>query len=444
MIAVQSSILSGKYEINRGSLRFKNKDAEDSFRGSITKFIVPLSRVALMLGFCMYSVFVFLDYQLFPETFTAQAILRAIGSSTILLTLVVTFTEFYRKHQEGMISIPILVCGYMHFVMLFVSNMPVDYVRSATGLMMLYTYYFAGVRFSVSFWIANLLLVGYCVSAFVSGRLDLFGFFYQSFWLMSELIICILSLYAIEWMIRRSYVQGILIREMESDSFRRQLAAKDKLAVVGSMASGIVHDFKNPLGIILGSLELADDDSVQREERVSYLQMAREEASRLSLMVQDILEYSRGTMVVEKRVVDLPEYLTRVRQSLTPRFAARGLELQVEGEAEGSVSLDPDRFLRVVLNIANNAAEVLDKDGTFEVKFTRADEFIRVTLRDNGPGIPEPIRDTIFQPFVTHGKSHGTGLGMAVVKSMVEAHGGTISFETETGKGTTFIVNVPA
>ncbi len=437
-------MLSGEYEISSASLRFKNPDNERAFRRTLIESIVPLTRIAMCLGFCMYSVFVFLDYRMLPETFTIQAILRAFGSLSILAALPISFHSVYKKYQEAVISVPILVCGYMHFVMLFLSNLPADYVRSATGLMLLYTFYFCGLRFAISIWIASALLAGYVASAFASGKADLFGFFYQSFWLFSELVICILSIYAIEYNVRRSYVQGIWIRRMESEEFRRQLAAQEKLATVGAMAAGIVHDFKNPVGIILGSLELADDASIPRNERSAYLQIASDEASRLSLMIQDILEYARGSVVVEKREVNLEDYVERVRQSLLPRFSSKGLGLQVIGDATGQVSLDPDRFLRALLNIANNAAEVLKPGGRFEVNFARNVEFVQVTLRDNGPGIPEPIRDTLFEPFVTHGKAHGTGLGMAVVKSMVEAHGGSIEFQTETGKGTTFFVKVPA
>ena len=64
-------------------------------------------------------------------------------------------------------------------------------------------------------------------------------------------------------------------------------------------------------------------------------------------------------------------------------------------------------------------------------------------LRDEGPGIPEAIRERLFEPFVTHGKAHGTGLGMPIVRGIVEAHRGTIRFETETGEGTTFFIELP-
>lgn len=440
----ESRILQGLYTIDRWTLRFKDVEAEAAFRETLISIVIPLTRIALVLAFGMYSVFVFLDYRLFPQTFMAQTVLRGIGSLSILVTLLVTFLPVYRRRQELVISVPILICAYIHFVMLFVSNLPSDYARSATGLMLLYTYYFGGLRFIVSSRIVGALLAGYVISAFGSGKVDLFTFFYQSFWLFSQVVICVLSVYAIEYMVRRSYVQGILIREMESAEFRRQLAAQEKMAAVGDMAAGIVHDLKNPVGIIKGSVELADDDAVSREERRELLRIVNQEADRMLSLVQDLLEFSRGSVSIQKQSIESAVYMERVKAIIAPVFDAKDLSVSIESNYTGPMLLDPDRFLRVLVNIAGNAADALQPGGEFKLALARQSGHLLFTLADNGPGIPESIRDTLFQPFVTHGKAHGTGLGMAIVKSMVEAHGGRISFETETGKGTTFTIEVPA
>jgi signal transduction histidine kinase len=223
-----------------------------------------------------------------------------------------------------------------------------------------------------------------------------------------------------------------------------KLAEKEKMATIGDMAAGIVHDLKNPVGIIKGSVEVADDESTSRSERRELLQIIDQEADRMLSLVQDLLEFSRGSISIEKQNVDSGAYLERVQAVITPVFAARKIPVTTQSNYAGSLSVDPDRFLRVLVNIAGNAADALQSGGAFSLAVSRHNSHVQFKLSDNGPGIPESIRDTLFQPFVTHGKANGTGLGMAIAKSMVEAHGGTISFETETGKGTTFTIEVPA
>ncbi|MBL8021686.1 MAG: sensor histidine kinase [Leptospirales bacterium] len=227
----------------------------------------------------------------------------------------------------------------------------------------------------------------------------------------------------------------------ETLRLRNQLMEKEKMAAVGSMAAGIVHDFKNPVGVILGYAEYLKDESGISEEGREYLQTIEQEANRLSSMAQDILDYTRGSMTTESKIIDLGEFLSHAEKSLKPYFSEKGIHFEIRRKYDGQVRLDPERFLRVLINIAGNAADVLGSDGRFDVLVQKNGHLV-FALQDNGPGIPESIQGTLFEPFVTHGKSHGTGLGMAITKSIVEAHGGTIRFET--GQGTTFFIEIPA
>jgi len=107
------------------------------------------------------------------------------------------------------------------------------------------------------------------------------------------------------------------------------------------------------------------------------------------------------------------------------------------------LTLDEARLTRCLANIIKNAKEALGDEGTITIQFREAGSELQVSISDSGPGIPESIRSRIFEPFVTYGKKDGTGLGMAIAKSTVDAHGGRIWLESETGKGTTFHVVLP-
>jgi signal transduction histidine kinase len=244
--------------------------------------------------------------------------------------------------------------------------------------------------------------------------------------------------------------QAFLLSQRYAEAFNKvehlseELMRQEQMATVGNMASGIVHDLKNPAGIIKGCVEMANEDSIGAEERRGLLRMIDEEADRMLGLVQDLLDFSRGAIAIEKREVDAEQYLDRVKRVLERGFLEKRIEFHAASSVRGRILLDPDRFLRVLVNIGGNAADAMGARGRFDLRIAREDSQIVFSLKDSGPGIPEPIRATLFEPFVTHGKKGGTGLGMAITRTLVIAHGGKISFKTETGKGTEFTIALPA
>jgi len=108
------------------------------------------------------------------------------------------------------------------------------------------------------------------------------------------------------------------------------------------------------------------------------------------------------------------------------------------------VRADQGRLSRALINLVRNAVEAMEGMGNVEIRVQAAGPMIQVEVADNGPGIPLAIRDRVFEPFVTAGKKGGTGLGLTIVKRIVEHHGGRVSFQTESGVGTRFILEVPA
>jgi len=220
---------------------------------------------------------------------------------------------------------------------------------------------------------------------------------------------------------------------------------QEKLAAIGQMAAGIVHDFKNSIGVIKGYAEmLAEDDIEDRDEAAEFATTIASEADRISSMAYEILEFSRGQVSLNREDVSVEAFLGEVKAAIGPLFDRKGLDVMIADPPDARVSIDTRRMVRAFTNIAGNAADALAAGGRFSLGVRRAGDRIEFSLTDTGSGIPEEIRETLFDPFVTHGKAGGTGLGMALVKSTIEAHDGTIRFETATGEGTTFFVSLPA
>jgi len=215
---------------------------------------------------------------------------------------------------------------------------------------------------------------------------------------------------------------------------------REKLAAIGQVATGIVHDFKNSINVIRGYAEMIAEEASGVGEFTSTISS---EADRIGAMAHEILDYAQGEMHLQTEDIAVDDFLIKVQAAIRPAFGLKHLGFKIVNETAGTVRIDSARLIRAFVNIAGNASDVLAADGVFTIRARREGNAVTFELADDGPGIPEAIRDRLFDPFVTFGKEKGTGLGMALVKSIVEAHCGTIRFETDTGKGTTFFVTIP-
>jgi signal transduction histidine kinase len=218
---------------------------------------------------------------------------------------------------------------------------------------------------------------------------------------------------------------------------------RERFSLVGEMAGGIIHDFRNPFTVIcLASSSLA------QHYRDPYTQhfcgLIDSQIRRMEVMADDLLEFSRGETHVHIDRFNLRELLEHFEQLNREYLAESDVTLTVD-ILDREISADKDKLLRVLQNLVNNAVDAFKKGGG-HVHISAEDMGDRVVLhvKDDGPGVPEEVRGRLFQAFATAGKEKGLGLGMAITKSIIDAHKGTIEFETETGSGTTFVVTLPS
>ena len=223
-----------------------------------------------------------------------------------------------------------------------------------------------------------------------------------------------------------------------------QLVQSEKLASVGQLTAGIVHDVKNPLAVIKGIAEELAEESGGDEFTVNGLETIRDSASKANTIVTDLLKFARQST---------PETQTRdMRSTLESVF--RLTEYLIR---KGNVTLVPDLPLtavmamydaqqieQVLINLVTNAVQAMPEGGTLDVSLKETEDNLVITMRDSGEGIPEENIGRIFDPFfTTKPEGEGTGLGLSVSYGIISRHRGLIEVESEVGIGTTFIVSLP-
>lgn len=223
-----------------------------------------------------------------------------------------------------------------------------------------------------------------------------------------------------------------------------ELIHAERLSAVGKMASSIIHDFKNPMTIILAYAEhLKNDPEMKQEERAKAFDAIVKSIERMQDMTRDILDFSRGHIRLNVESIPASTILDDVRESVQPALEKGNVLLDVQQQYQGNVPVDVNHFRRAVINIINNAQEAMPDGGRLTFQVQRQSGYAEFALSDTGVGIPDEIRDTIFDAFVSHGKPQGTGLGLAITKLVVMEHGGKIQVQSRVGSGTKFSIFIP-
>jgi signal transduction histidine kinase/putative methionine-R-sulfoxide reductase with GAF domain len=219
---------------------------------------------------------------------------------------------------------------------------------------------------------------------------------------------------------------------------------EERLTTIGRLLSSVIHDLKTPLTVISGYVQLMQGSN-DRRVRERYAHLVLRQFDLIGAMQREVLEFARGEKSVLVRKIYLQKFFDDVRGQLEADLAKRGIELVVDVQERGTARFDEGKILRVVHNLARNAAEAMGRrGGKFVIKVTRDkdDGSLLLTFSDTGPGIPREIEHRLFQSFVTSGKKGGTGLGLAIVKKIAEEHGGSIAVQSSS-RGATFKLRIP-
>lgn len=247
-----------------------------------------------------------------------------------------------------------------------------------------------------------------------------------------------------------SFVEDLRRRNAELEQAYRELQAAqaellrtERLSTLGKMSSMILHDIRNPISILRGFGEMIQLVADDPEKVRSYAASTVREADRLNQLANELLDYSRGEIRLEVGVVPLATLLNRVVESMHERLSARGVTIDVQNEVDEPVILDEERMLRVLVNLCDNARKAMSRGDSLVLRAGSDGSDLMLTVQDTGRGMEEAVVAHIFEPFYSSSPDGGTGLGMVIVKSVVEAHGGTIAVDSEPGEGTTVALRLP-
>jgi len=230
----------------------------------------------------------------------------------------------------------------------------------------------------------------------------------------------------------------------------RAIAARhEKLASLGTLAAGVAHEIRNPLTAInvrLHSLKknLAENSSEQEDALV-----IGHEIQRLERIVQEFLQFARPGEP-KFHTVSADSLLAKVQSLFGPQLEKNSIQLNLESVPDIWVRVDPHQIQQVLINLIQNAAESMERDGTIILRVRtgtarltdRARQVVMLEVSDTGRGIPPEVQKRMFDPFFTT-KEEGTGLGLAIASRIVETHSGTLACRSEVNRGTTFTLALP-
>jgi signal transduction histidine kinase len=231
------------------------------------------------------------------------------------------------------------------------------------------------------------------------------------------------------------------------DSLRKtqqELLEAERLATIGRMASSISHDLRHSLAAIVANAEFLCESKLSSDQREELYQEVRVAVNQMTDLIDSLLEFSRTRESLRLTYGNVKDSVDRVVAAIRshPEFHPVRITSSQEGNSSGW--FDPRKLERVLYNLVLNSCEaVVPETGRIHVGLNEVQGGVEIRVSDNGRGVPEKIRGQLFEPFISHGKENGTGLGLTVVQKIIQDHGGDVIVEKTSAEGTVFRLMLP-
>ena len=229
---------------------------------------------------------------------------------------------------------------------------------------------------------------------------------------------------------------------IENARMAQEMVQNERLSAVGRMASVIIHDIKNPMGTLRVYAQVMKKKSGNEEANKLADEMIHQ-VDRFVNMTQEILDFTRGVSASNFKELEFSNVMNEVLNFVEKDLEKNKITLVKNAQFKGIVRLDQDKIVRVFYNIASNARDAMSEGGSLTVATVKHNGYVRIDFTDTGTGMPEEVKNRIFEPFMSYGKKHGTGLGMSIVKKVIDDHSGKIEIDSVMGKGTTISIYLP-
>jgi len=227
---------------------------------------------------------------------------------------------------------------------------------------------------------------------------------------------------------------------------QQRVVASEQLAAIGRMSAMVVHDIRGPLSVLRSSgTEVIREGKAAHSSGLEELGVGIiEESDRLNRICSELLEVARASeREIQLTEEDLDEVVRAAVAQLAEQASLAGVRVELDLACRARVPIDEDHVRRALLNLASNAIQAMPDGGLLRLVSRRDGEWAVVSVLDTGVGIPEEVRDALFEPFVTAGKAGGTGLGLAVVKMVMDKHHGEVEVGKEEGCESAFHLRFP-
>ncbi len=228
-----------------------------------------------------------------------------------------------------------------------------------------------------------------------------------------------------------------------------EMLQAEHLATMGELAAGVAHEIRNPLAGIAGAIEIITKDFPKDHPDREVLEDLRQEVHRIEKVLNDLLLYARPKRP-QFGISDLKETVARTLHLARQQTGSKRVEFSIHIPSElPAFRMDPEQLHQVLLNLVLNGIQAIDREGKITIAAKPRSsvdgprpDWVEISVCDTGAGIPPESLERIFRPFFTT-KRGGTGLGLSLCRRIISQHGGTLTAESELGKGSRFLIRLP-
>lgn len=441
------------------TLRFADPEVEDRFCREQMRQWLPIVRLGVGLGALLYAVFGLLDYVVVEQHLATVWTIRYLGVLPVLVGVTVfTWSPWFYRYSQVVLNLAMATAGGGVLAMMAVMEPPAA-DRYYAGLIMVVSYCATLIRLRHSYAaiVALCLLGGYELVAGLVNPIPTLSLVNNSFFLSMSTGVGIFSAYVIELLIRQRFVQTERIRHAHALETALKREAEAASRAKSEFLALMSHELRTPLNAIIGFSEIIESEMlgpINIERYRDYAHDIHGSGQHLLGIINDILDLAKAeanALELSEETFPLDPLLQDALRMLRQDATKAGLRLALQAP-ESQLELYADRrYLRqIVLNMLSNAVKFTERGGEIVLSAgldMSGDCLIRCV--DSGIGIAVEDLDHVLKPFVQVGSTYtrekgGTGLGLPLVKKLVELHGGALTLESRLGVGTTVSVRLPA